>query len=66
MANRKQRDQNRANSYWLKARFGSKATCPACWHDGSHYVPPSFGEKGFYTCTPNYDKVDIEHEGVVV
>lgn len=24
--------------------------CPKCGEQGAHFVPPSLGEEGFYTC----------------
>lgn len=26
--------------------------CPRCGQDGPHFVPPSFGDTGFYICGP--------------
>lgn len=34
-----------------------KHQCPNnCGEPGPHFVPPSLGEAGFYTCTPLPDK----------
>lgn len=33
-------------------KFGPQPTCMNCGERGAHYVGPSFGEKGFYTCKP--------------
>jgi hypothetical protein len=29
-----------------------QSLCPNCKRPGSHFAPPSFGEKGFYICEP--------------
>lgn len=28
-------------------------TCPRCQQPGPHFVPPSFGDTGFFLCDPN-------------
>ena len=44
--NAKQRYANRANAKRLKP----EPVCQNCGMRGRHYVPPSFGEAGFYAC----------------
>jgi hypothetical protein len=44
--NRKQRDSNRHNA----ARLVKEPVCRNCGERGKHFVPPSFGESGFYAC----------------
>lgn len=31
----------------------SESLCPNCQRPGPHFVPPSFGEEGFYLCEPS-------------
>lgn len=52
--NRKQRDQNRANARML-ASFASTTPRLKCLNCGrptrnGHFVPPCFGDEGFYVC----------------
>lgn len=47
--NRKQRDSNRRNAAKLK-RFAPFVPCLNCGERGPHFVPPSFGKKGFFAC----------------
>jgi len=52
MSNRKQRESNRANHRKLMATLKTNE-CMNC-HEliaGGHFVPPSFGEEGFFVCT---------------
>ncbi len=30
-----------------------KCICPFCKKEGPHYVPPSFGEEGYFICDPS-------------
>jgi hypothetical protein len=51
MSNRKQRESNRAN--WRKLMASLKTNeCSNCHEliSGGHFVPPSFGEEGFFVC----------------
>lgn len=34
-------------------------TCPNCLQKGRHYVPPSLGETGFFTCESVYKQLDV-------
>lgn len=34
----------------FKARMAPAAICSHCGQAGAHFVPPSFGEEGFYYC----------------
>lgn len=57
MSNRKQRDSNRANYRDLMALVGPKSECMNC-HElitQGHFVPPSFGEEGFFACEEKKD-----------
>ena len=29
------------------------SVCPRCGEPGPHYVPPSFGDTGFFSCDPS-------------
>jgi len=44
MSNKRQR--NRRAHYWNVAA----KPCPNCGGRGAHFVPPSLGEEGFYSC----------------
>ena len=37
----------RVRSYGIKLSWA----CPNCGDEGPHFVPPSFGEPGFYICS---------------
>lgn len=37
-----------------RANFTARP-CPRCGEQGPHFVPPSFGDIGFYTCDPPAD-----------
>lgn len=53
MPNKKQRMKNRKTAEKLKRAVTPGFVCRNCGmrtHDG-HFVPPSFGEEGFYYCT---------------
>jgi len=43
----KERDRNAALS---RSQRTSTDECPNCGGKGPHYVPPSFGDKGFFIC----------------
>ena len=32
--------------------------CPNCGEYGSHFAPPSFGDKGFFICEKKTDTID--------
>jgi len=52
--NAKQRYKNRATAQVLYCALPPKIGCPNCGeyvHNG-HFVPPCFGEDGFYICKP--------------
>jgi len=36
--------------------------CPQCGHPGSHFVPPSLGEPGFYYCRQENAPAKIDHQ----
>jgi len=58
MSNRKQRLQNAANYRNLMRTVGPLRQCDHCkaWHrNEGHFVPPSFGEGGFFICTKPED-----------
>lgn len=45
----------RANYYLGRLHYvieSKKGPCINCGKPGAHFVPPSFGEEGFYTCGP--------------
>lgn len=48
MDKRKQKKIKRLAAAWKKP----EPPCNNCGEPGAHFVPPSFGEKGFYYCTP--------------
>ncbi len=54
MANKQQRIQNANNYRKLMGALPSGRRCPNCkkelMHGEGHFVPPSFGEEGFYAC----------------
>lgn len=53
MPNKQQRMQNADNHRALMAKVGPLRQCPHCklWHrDEGHFVPPSFGDSGFFIC----------------
>jgi hypothetical protein len=56
--NRKQRMKNRENSKVLTP----KSVCSNCGKLGSHFVPPIFGEAGFYVCTSFSESVSVQHQ----
>lgn len=33
--------------------------CPNCGKDGTHFVPPSFGDKGFFICGNIEEKEEV-------
>lgn len=40
----------------LKIASMARAMCPnGCGGPGPHFVPPSFGDSGFFICTPKTD-----------
>lgn len=54
MPNKQQRMQNANNYRRLMNEVGPQRQCPNCkvWHRSEgHFVPPSFGEEGFYVCS---------------
>ena len=48
----KRREQSRSRRNTAKALYElvEKVVCPECGKEGKHYVPPSMGEPGFFTC----------------
>lgn len=48
--NRKQRFKNRDTAERLAVRVRKESICFFCGNPGSHFVPPSFGESGFFYC----------------
>lgn len=53
MSNGQQRRQNRATAEDLCRKLPATRTCPNCKQptpDG-HFVPPSFGDRGFFVCS---------------
>jgi hypothetical protein len=51
MSNRKQRDKNKLTARLLKESLGLNLfICRNCGIGDSHYVPPVFGQLGFYSC----------------
>jgi hypothetical protein len=66
VANKQQRMQNAANYRDLMAGVRPLRQCHNCkiWHRAEgHFVPPSFGESGFYICTkPAAPTVDEKGE----
>jgi hypothetical protein len=58
---RKKRAQRERDMAPLR-RIQRKWKCPnGCGETGPHFVPPSFGDSGFYICTP-LPKPDDEQE----
>lgn len=60
--NRKQREKNRAIAWKLYLALPPKKLCPNCGkldHFG-HFVPPSFGEEGFYACEREKEKHETQ------
>jgi hypothetical protein len=56
--NRKQRIKNAETAEKLRRSLPPKNRCPNCkelTHDG-HYVPPNFGDEGFYICEKANEK----------
>ena len=52
---KKQRTQNRATAKKLKNSLPIKTICPECGESTTgHFVPPSFGEEGFFVCDKFY------------
>lgn len=35
-----------------EAASGEGSRCPKCGMEENHFVPPSLGDEGFYTCDP--------------
>lgn len=59
--NKKQRMKNRETYQRLMAQLEAAgkvkySICPECGNSGPHFVPPSFGEAGFFTCTGRVEK----------
>ena len=54
MGGRLHRERQRANARDLQRRFSlKKSYCPNCKEllvDGGHFVPPCFGDRGFFYC----------------
>lgn len=47
------RDKRRRRAVSRSAATKSRDLCwNGCGQPGPHFVPPSMGEPGFYTCTP--------------
>ena len=36
--------------------------CPNCGKQGPHFVPPSFGEDGFFICEPSSQSGEMKNE----
>jgi len=36
----------------VNIKFGPEGKCINCGEKGAHFVPPSFGDKGFFICEP--------------
>lgn len=51
MTSRKER-RERAQTTWGRIKAG---VCLNCGKQGPHYVPPSFGDPGFYMCESKED-----------
>lgn len=43
----------RRQAEYLKHGAAQQSRCLKCEQLGSHFVPPSFGDKGFYICDPD-------------
>lgn len=51
MPNKKQRIQNKANHSKLLHSLPPTTRCPNCLRfSHGHFVPPSFGDEGYYAC----------------
>lgn len=48
MDKRKQKKVKRLAAAYIPTH--RRPVCPNCGQVGAHYVPPSFGEAGFYAC----------------
>ena len=46
------RDRRRGKKKQAKTFLPLGHKCSNCGEDGPHFVPPSFGDPGFYMCTP--------------
>ena len=45
------RDRNRRNKKEPVTKIKTvRTTCPNCGNPGPHFVPPSFGDIGFFIC----------------
>ena len=51
---KKKRKQNLLNVF--------KGKCPGCGKRGPHFVPPSFGDKGFFICQPIVEEVNSQKD----
>lgn len=54
---RRKKAERRRNDPKIKAltrkSLGLSRLCPnGCGEPGPHFVPPSFGDRGFFVCTP--------------
>lgn len=52
MSTRAQRDKNRQTAAALRAKVLYECKRCGCRTFHGHFVPPSFGEEGFYICQP--------------
>lgn len=48
MSNRLKKRRARAEA--ARIRRQNETPCPNCGQPGAHFVPPSFGEPGFFIC----------------
>jgi hypothetical protein len=39
-----------AKTFLTKEQYDALRKCPNCGKEGPHFVPPSFGDEGFYFC----------------
>lgn len=56
--NKKQKEKNKKTNQKLITKLTNNnparylSICPHCENYGSHFVPPCFGQQGFYFCKP--------------
>jgi hypothetical protein len=51
---RKKRLARKASTEALLDRARPRPPCPECGEPGPHFVPPCFGQRGFYVCPRLY------------
>ncbi len=65
MSTRRERALRRQG--WVRAanrRKGLVPRCPECGQAGPHFVPPCFGDIGFFSCNPPADIVNHSRDSI--